>query len=157
MLKRRRGGVDIPTTMPTATPAAPSPMRIALTLLLNGAKGSREAFRHLAAVENDLGRKDGQGRFLFEVPADQLKVVLRQLDGLIGGRNTTAALAELRGCLVDAIKSREKHDLREELRQPISSFFVDDKLQVSEVALSEFDALHAAWTGSAPPAAPSKT
>src|SRR5712672_2151864 len=84
-LKSRCHGVDIPTTMPTATPASSSPMRIALTVLLDGAKGSREVFRHLAAVEHDLGRKDGQGRFLFDVPADQLKVVLRQLDGLIGG------------------------------------------------------------------------
>jgi len=143
--------------MPTATPASPSPMRIALTVLLDGAKGSRDAFRHLAAVEHDLGRKDGQGRFLFDVPADQVKIALRQLDGLIGGGKAVAALTELRSCLADAIKSRQKHDLREELRQPISSFFVDDKLQVSEAALSEFDALHAAWTGSAPPATSSKT
>ena len=137
--------------MPTATPASPSPMRIALTVLLDGAKGSRDVFRHLAAVEHDLGRKDGQGRFLFEVPADQLKIVLRQLDGLVGGGQAVAALTELRSCLADAIKSRQKHDLREELRQPISSFFVEDKLQVSEVGLSEFDALQAAWNGTASP------
>ncbi len=137
--------------MPAATPASSSLMRIALTVLLDGVKGSREVFRHLAAVEHDLGRKDGLGRFLFHVPADQLKIALRQLDGLIGGGQAVAALTELRRCLADAINSREKRDLRDELRQPISSFFVEDKLQVSEVGLSEFDALQAAWNGTASP------
>lgn len=141
--------------MPPAPPPTPSAgtMRAALTTLFDGMAGSRQVFRHLAAVEHDLTRKDAAGRFLFDVPADRLKIVQRQLDGLIGAATPSAGLVQLRACLADAIKSRLRHELREDLRQPISAF-TDEKLQVTEVRHSEFDAIHAAWNASA---APNKT
>ena len=129
-------------------------MRAALALLLDGIAGSRQLFRHLAALEHDLARKDGQGRFLFEAPSDRLRIVLRQLDALIGPEaRPGVALSELRNCLLDAIRTREQDERREAQRQPISSFFVDHKLQVSEVRPSEFDAAQAVWSSAASPPA----
>jgi len=138
--------------MRAAPPTSASPMRVALTVLLDGVKGSRRLFRHLAAIERALDRQSGDGRFLFDMPSDALKIVLRQLESLIGTAQPDTDLRELHACLIDAIKSRERHERREALRQPLSSFLVDHKLQVSEARRSEFDALHAAWSGQPAPA-----
>ena len=134
---------EIAMRKPGDAPTPPS-MRSALTLLLDGVAGSRKVLRHLAAVEHDLGRKDAEGRVLFDAPSERLKIVLRQLDGLLATK-PPPGLAALRTCLLDAIKTQERAELRAEMQQPISSFFVDHKLQVSEARATEFDEAQAAW------------
>ena len=79
-----------------------SPMRMALTVLLDSVPDSRKVLRHLAAVEHDLGVKDADGKFLRKAPAERLGVVLRQLDSLLG-ESPPHGLVALRACLEDAI------------------------------------------------------
>ena len=83
-------------------------MRSALTLLLDSVPGSRKVLRRLAAVEHGLGRKDAEGRFLFDAPSERLKIVLRQL--LLVAK-PPPGLAALRSCLLDAIKTQERAEL----------------------------------------------
>lgn len=125
-------------------------MRQSLKRLLDDVPGSRRVLRHLAALENDLVNKGTEGRFLPASPPDLLKQVLRQLDGLLTAA-PPAGLAQLRARLVEAIRSGERAERQAERSQPISSFFVDHKLEVKEVASTDFDRLQADWLA-APPA-----
>ena len=126
-----------------------TPMRSALTALLDGVPGSRKVLRHLAAVEHDLGHKDGAGRFLFNAPAERLTIVLRQLDDLLGAK-PSPGLAALRVCLTDAIKTKQPDELQTSLPEPVSSFFGDHKPEVSEGCASDFDRIQAEWNPTQP-------
>lgn len=126
--------------------ATPASMRAALSALLDGVPGSRAVLRHLAAVEHELGRKDREARFLTEAPLEQLLVVQRQLEGLID-KAPPPGLAALRLRLADSIRGREHAEELAARRQPVSSFFVDHKLQVTEGGLTDFDRLSAEWSG----------
>jgi len=129
--------------------STPTPMRTALTALLDSVAGSRKVLRHLAAVEHDLGHKDGQGRFLFNAPAERLTIVLRQLDDLLGAK-PSPGLAALRVCLTDAIKTKQPDELQTSLPEPVSSFFGDHKPEVSEGCASDFDRIQAEWNPTQP-------
>lgn len=129
-------------------------MRQALTRLLDDVPGSRRVLRHLAAVENDLNRKDGEGRFLLTAPPDLLKQVLRQLEGLLTA-TPPPGLVQLRARLTEAIRAGERAERHAERSQPISSFFVDHKLEVKEGANTDFDRLQADWQAT-PPEPPTK-
>ena len=130
----------------------PTPMRIALTTLLDSVAGSRKVLRNLAAVEHDLARKDGEGRFLFNAPAERLRLVRRELDGLLGA-SPPPGLAALRVRVLDALKTRERAELQEALRQPVSSFFGAHKLEVTEIGEADFERLQAEWNPDAVAAA----
>jgi hypothetical protein len=136
----------------SATPAAtPASMRAALTVLLDGVPGSRRILRHLAAVEHELGRKDRESRFLLDAPLDQLLLVQRQLEGVLGSAPSPGLVA-LRLRLAESIRDRQHAEELAARRQPLSSFFVDHKLQVSEGGLTDFDQLSAEWNSARPPA-----
>ena len=112
--------------------ATPASMRTALSALLDSVPGSRAVLRHLAAVEQ------------------------RQLEGLID-KAPPPGLGALRLRLADSIRDREHAEELAAWRQPVSSFFVDHKLQVSEGGLTDFDRLSAEWSGVAgakPPKTP---
>jgi hypothetical protein len=125
-------------------------MHTDLTALLDAAKGSRKVLRHLAAVEHGLEHKDAGALFLFEVPPERLKTALRQLDGLIVG-SMSPGLSALRGRMLDAINAQEIRERRRALREPISTFLVDHKLQVVEARVTDFDQANAAWLPTLPP------
>ncbi|MEP7298445.1 MAG: hypothetical protein ABI702_19855 [Burkholderiales bacterium] len=124
-------------------------MRSALTALLDGVAGSRKVLRHLAAVEHDLDHKDGQGRFLSNATAERLRIVLRQLDGLLG-QTPPSGLVALRGCLTDAIRMHERAEIQAAAKNPASSFFGDHTPEVSEGCASDFDRIQAEWNPTQP-------
>jgi hypothetical protein len=131
-----------------ATPSVDWLMRPALTELLNSVSGSRKVLRHLAAVEHALKHKDKDGEFLFDEPSERLKVILQQLDGLLG-TTPPPGLTALRTRVYVALKTKEKSEELLARSQPVSSFFVDHKLQVTEVNAVDFDKLSADWMGPA--------
>ena len=120
-----------------------------LGALLDSVADSRRVLRHLAGVEHGLKHKEAGALFLFDVPPERLKVALRQLDGLLG-EPVPPELGALRLRLSDAIEVQEALERQTELRQPISSFFVDHKIEVSEARASDFENARAAWEGTPP-------
>lgn len=120
-----------------------------LAALLDAAPGIRRVLRHLAAVEHGLAHKDADGLFLFDVPVERLRVALRQLDGLLGA-TVPPELDALRVRLLDAIAVQEKLAREAAQRQPISSFFVDHKLQVRDASNTDFQNATAEWDGGPP-------
>jgi hypothetical protein len=127
-------------------------MHTDLTTLLNAAKGSRKVLRHLAAIEHGLEHRDAGALFLFEVPPERLRTALRQLDGLIVG-TMSPGLTALRGRILDAIDAQEIRERARALREPLSSFLVEEKLQVIEARVTDFDQANAAWLPTEPPSA----
>ena len=124
-------------------------MRADLTALLDSAPGSRQVMRYLAAIEGGLKHKDARGLFLFDVGIRRLEPALRQLDGL-SVEPLASGLVALRERLVDAIRTQRAVEEAEHLRQPMSSFLVDHKLEVAEARASDFDAAHATWLAETP-------
>ena len=124
--------------------AATPTMRRALQQLLDGVSGSRKILRHLAAVESGLKRKDKDGEFLFDWPADRLRVVLQQLDSLLDDQ-PPPGLAALRSRVHVALRTKEKAEELLERSQPVSTFLDNNKLQVTEVNASDFDELAFDW------------
>jgi hypothetical protein len=115
-------------------------MRAALTALLDSAQGSRKVLRHLAAVEHGLKNKDEDGAFLSEATPDQLLTMLKQLDGLMPDR-PIAGLVALRLRLSTAKNAQQRAEDIQSKGQPVSSFFVDHKLEVNELDLADFERL----------------
>ena len=121
---------------------------------MDSAPGSRNAFRHLASVEQTLQSEDpaaADGLFLFDWHAAHLKQALRQLDGL-WMEPAPVALAELRGKLADALAAQERREKEEPAPSRggfgvLSSFLVDEKMQVSEGRASDFHQLSESWGG----------
>jgi hypothetical protein len=147
-------GVSGAASPKAAAPAVqPAPLVTAassLCELMDSAPGSRHAFRHLASVEHSLQSKDAEGLFLFDLSATHLKQALRQLDGL-WMEPAPVPLAELRAKMADALAAQENRD--KELVQSrgsfsvLSSFLVDEKMQVSEGRASDFHQLSESWDG----------
>ena len=125
-------------------------MRGDLTALLDSAPGSRQVMRYLAAIENALKTKDARGLFLFDVPVRRLVQALRQLDGLMA-ETPPAGLVALRVRIADAIRAQESLEREDDLRQPLSSFLVEHKLEVVEARASDFDAVQANWRAASEP------
>ena len=122
-----------------------------LTELMDSAPGCRNAFRHLAAVELGLqggGGANNDGLFLFDLSAEHLKQALRQLDGL-WMEPAPPPLAALRAKMADGLAAQEQRVL--EVAQSrgsfnvLSSFMVDEKMQVSEGRASDFHQLSDSW------------
>jgi hypothetical protein len=111
-------------------------MRHELRALLDGVPHSRKVLTHLAVIEHNLKRKGTL--FIYELPLHVLRQALRQLDGLIAPP-VPEGLEGLRCRLRDAMGLRERLEREERLRQPVSSFLADHKLQVSEARPSDFD------------------
>jgi hypothetical protein len=134
----------------TAEQAAPVTALSSLIELMDSAPGSRNAFRHLANVETSLQSKDADGLFLFDISAAHLKQALRQLDGL-WMEPAPAVLAELRAKMADALAAQEQRDSDVVLTRGsfnvLSSFLVDEKMQVSEGRASDFHQLSESWGG----------
>lgn len=132
---------------PRAAANAVSPMRAELKALLNGAPDSRSRLRFLAAVEHGLKFKDPTGLFLYDVQPERLRAALRQFDGLAPTK-LPEVLAALRARLVDAIESREKKRKRLEMIAPRSDLMRDNRIEVAEARVSDFDRIHEQWKGS---------
>ena len=129
-------------------PTPPTNAMSCLAELMDSAPGSRQAFRHLAAVEAGLQGGGADGLFLFDLSAVHLKQALRQLDGL-WMEPAPQPLAALRAKMADALTAQEQRDL--EVHQSrgsfnvLSSFLVDEKMQVSEGRASDFHQLSESW------------
>jgi hypothetical protein len=139
-----------PDVAPPTEPAPPVTAASSLFELMDSAPGSRQAFRHLASIEHGLQSKDGEGLFLFDLSAAHLKQALRQLNGL-WMEPAPVALVELRGKMADALAAQEQRD-QEQVPAPgsfgvLSSFLVDEKMQVSEGRASDFHQLSESWGG----------
>ena len=151
--RRTPSAVAVPAPVAETAPfeqAKPATALASLVELMDSAPGSRNAFRHLASIEASLQSKDADGLFLFDLNALHLKQALRQLDGL-WMEPTPLALAELRGKMADALAAQEKRDTELVLSRGsfnvLSSFLVDEKMQVSEGRASDFHQLSESWGG----------
>jgi hypothetical protein len=143
----------VPIAVPTAAAQVAPPVTAASSLyeLMDSAPGSRNAFRHLASIEQWLHTTDGEGLFLFDLSATHLKQALRQLNGL-WMEPAPAALAELRCKMSDALAAQEQREKQETAPSQanlgvLSSFLVDEKMQVSEGRASDFHQLSESWGG----------
>jgi hypothetical protein len=113
-------------------------MYVELGALFKSAPGSREALRHLAAVQHGLKHKDSKGLFLFGADPAHVRTALRQLDGLMP-KQPTPGLAALRARMVDAIGTRERRAKRLEMLSPRSDLMHSDRMEVREASATEFD------------------
>lgn len=147
-----RSSDDAPWPLAAAVAVeAPKPVTAASSLceLLDSAPGSRNAFRHLASIEQSLQGKDTGGLFLFDWSADELTQALRQLGGL-WMEPAPPELAELRAKMVDALAAQERREHDEAIPalgsfSVLSSFLVDEKMQVSDGRASDFLELSESW------------
>jgi hypothetical protein len=134
----------------TAEQVNPVTALSSLIELMDSAPGSRNAFRHLASVEANLQSKNADGLFLFDMSAAHLKQALRQLDGL-WMEPAPVPLAELRAKMADALAAQEQRDTElvpsRGSFSALSSFLVDEKMQVSEGRASDFHQLSESWGG----------
>jgi hypothetical protein len=122
-------------------PAATAPetqallMRLDLEALLDRCSNSRTALPHLAALEHALERR---GMRLFdEMALPLLRRASGQLDGL-AQEPVPEGIALLQARLDVAIVGREESVAVQCKPNALSSFFVEHKLQVSEVTMSAF-------------------
>jgi hypothetical protein len=148
VLERTDGAAAPAPAEATAAATAAKTMRADLTILLDNAPGSRKVLRYLAAIESGLKHKDPEGLFLFDVPLERLEPAQRQLEGLLTGA-VPAGLSVLRERLSDAVQSRHAIAHDERLRQPLSSFLVDHKLEVADACATDFEQAHANWNAEA--------
>lgn len=139
--------ISLPETAPAQTAAS------CLFELMDSAPGSRNAFRHLASIEHALKTKDADALFLFDLSSVHLKQALRQLDGL-WMEPAPQKLAQLRAQMAHALAAQEQRDLEAAPTRDgashgdfstLSSFLVDEKMQVSEGRASDFHQLSASW------------
>jgi hypothetical protein len=142
-----------PIAVPTEAKQVAPPVTAASSLyeLMDSAPGSRNAFRHLASIEQWLHNTDAEGLFLFDLSATHLKQALRQLNGL-WLEPAPAALAAFREKMVDALAAQEQREKQEAAPSRgnfgvLSSFLVDEKMQVSEGRASDFHQLSESWGG----------
>lgn len=141
-----------PPVVPAAAEHAPAVTAASsLCELMDSAPGCRNAFRHLASIEQWLLNTDGEGLFLFDLSATHLKQALRQLNGL-WMEPAPVALAELRCKISDALTAQEQREKQETTPSRgnfgvLSSFLVDEKMQVSEGRASDFHQLSESWGG----------
>lgn len=136
---------------PAAVQAPPVTAASSLCELMDSAPGSRNAFRHLASIEQGLLSHDGEGLFLFDLSATHLKQALRQLNGLWMDP-APDALQALREKMADALVAQEQREKEEATPtrgsfSVLSSFLVDEKMQVSEGRASDFHQLSESWGG----------
>ena len=110
-------------------------MRLDLQALLDRCANSRAALPHLAVLEHELQKR--ASRVFDELPLPLLKRAAGQLEGL-AQEPVPEGFALLQARLDIAIVGREESAAP--LRKPgaLSSFFVDHKMQVSEVSISAF-------------------
>ncbi|MBL8289027.1 MAG: hypothetical protein JNL85_13675 [Rubrivivax sp.] len=133
---------NTPASAAAPTAAAPSAqaMRRALGALLDSRPDSRAVLKHLAALEHQLAVQPEP--FIGDLSLSSLQLMLRQLRGLVTpppAPGVARLLAEL-GEAIEA-KSAEITATQPGV-QPISSFFVDHKVEVKELvgpaAMDEF-------------------
>lgn len=136
-------GVELERSKQPATAAGPS-MRAELKALFDAAPQNRLLLRVLAAVEHGLKHKDATGLFLFEVEPERLRVALRQLDGLAPA-TPTPGLVTLRARIADALASRERKRKRLEMIPPRSDLMRDNRVEVAEGRVTDFDRIHEQW------------
>jgi hypothetical protein len=140
-----------PVKQAAAEQAPPVTAASSLCELMDSAPGSRTAFRHLASIEQWLHSTDAEGLFLFDLSATHLKQALRQLNGL-WMEPAPAALTELRCKISDALTAQEQREKQDAMPSRgnfgvLSSFLVDEKMQVSEGRASDFHQLSESWGG----------
>jgi hypothetical protein len=147
------------------SPAAPAPesadtaraqrreaLRLAqadLRQLLDRHADTRHVVPHLSYVEQLLGRAGLRG--LARLPLPVLHKALTQLESLIHDQ-PAAGLAELRRRMagVIAVRLGATPGVAPATAGAMSDFHTEDRLEVSEVSHSQFDALERSWSGTAP-------
>jgi len=118
-----------------ATEREPDPMHEALHALLAHHNGARQLMRHLAYLERTLKISGGEG--LNGLPVDVLKKGLAQLEEFVSDWSSPG-LAQLRLQLtMDIADKEEAGDESDNVR---STFLSPQRLEVSEVSVSDFEA-----------------
>lgn len=109
-------------------------MKRALGALLDSRHDSRAVLKHLAALERHLGVQPWP--FFQELTLSSLQSMARQLQGLVS-QPPAPGVARLLAELADAIEHKSAA-MTATLPgvQPISSFLVDDKIEVKELGAS---------------------
>lgn len=113
----------------TGEPPARQMLR-ALGELLDARPGSRSVLKHLAALEHNL--KVQRQPFIPGLSLSSLQMMLRQLHGLITPP-PSPEVALLLAQLLDAVEQKSEAPSTQPGVQPISSFFVDHKVEVREL------------------------
>lgn len=111
-------------------------MQRGLSELLDSRGESRAVLKHLAALEHQLKR--GDASFMRGLSPSTLQHMLRQLHGLVAPP-PSPGVALLLCELLDAVELKNRADAEDTVRQPISSFFVDHKLEVTELGPSTLE------------------
>ena len=125
-----------PADVAAAPPAAP--MRRELSALLDAGADSRRVLKHLAALEHRLAQ--GDANCVQGLSLSTLQILLRQLHGLVRPP-ATPGIERLLSQLLDAIDAHDRPAARGDRHGlPISSFFVDHKLEMREISDSAFEA-----------------
>jgi hypothetical protein len=124
-----------------------------LRQLLDRHADTRHVVPHLSYVEQVIARSGLRG--IGRLPLPVLHKALTQLESLIHD-DPAAGLAELRRRLAGVIAVRLGGTPNVQAAQQaqqgnaMSDFHTEDRLEVSEVSHSQFDALERSWTGTLP-------
>lgn len=114
-------------------------MTRALGALLDGSPDSRAVLKHLAALEHHLATHERP--FFGELTLPTLQLMLRQLHGLVTPP-PAPGVALLIAALTDALEQKTADMAATQPGvQPISSFFVDEKMEVKELNAAELAVL----------------
>jgi len=148
-LRLRRDGANLKFALESAASTVPAPlpaavadtpkmqMQRALSDLLDSRAGSRDVLKHLAVLEHQLKLREEP--FIHDLSLSSLQHMLRQLHGLIAPP-APAGIALLLAELLDAAELKVRiEQLAEARAHSISSFFVDHKLEVTELSPSTLD------------------
>ncbi|MBL8327116.1 MAG: hypothetical protein JNJ89_19380 [Rubrivivax sp.] len=111
----------------------------ALGELLGSRAESRRVFTHLVALEQQLLAHD-EPAFLLDLSLASLQIMLRQIDGLVAPP-APPGVSRLLAELLDAIEHKTGAEPTQPGTAVISSFFVDHKLEVTELGPAELERL----------------
>jgi hypothetical protein len=120
-----------------------------LRQLLDRHADTRHVVPHLSYVEQLIGRAGLRG--IGRLPLPVLHKALTQLESLMHDE-PAAGLAELRRRMagVIAVRLGATPGVQPAPSTAMSDFHTEDRLEVSEVSHSQFDALERSWSGTAP-------
>ncbi|MBL8341083.1 MAG: hypothetical protein JNL30_06395 [Rubrivivax sp.] len=133
----RAGLPGAPAARGTAPELPTRQMGRALGELLGNRAESRRVLTHLVALEQQLLAHD-EPAFLLDLSVASLQIMLRQVNGLVAPP-ASPGVSRLLAELLDAIEHKTAAEPTQPGTAVISSFFVDHKLEVTELGPAELE------------------